>query len=106
LSGLWSLVTAVRGKYLIISDAPALLDGMIANMKEKTVLKPALFAAGFDHTRERDNFIRLTSLLDRSGGERGISSGAGHIPEFFSENIASLSSTLAGVTSEKIVVRD
>jgi hypothetical protein len=106
LNGLWSLVMAVRGKYLFISDAPTLLDGMIANMKEKTVLKPALFAAGFDHTRERDNFIRLTSLLDRSGGERGAFSGAGHIPEFFSENIASLSSTLAGVGSEKIVIRD
>jgi hypothetical protein len=106
LNGLWFLVMAVRGKYLFISDAPTLLDGMIANMKEKTVLKPALFAAGFDHTRERDNFIRLTSLLDRSGGERGAFSGAGHIPEFFSENIASLSSTLAGVGSEKIVIRD
>jgi len=106
LNGLWSLVTAVRGKYLFISDIPALLDGMIANMKEKTVVKPALFAAGFEHTRERDNFVRLTSLLDRSGGEAGTSSGAGHIPEFFSENIASLSATLAGVTSEKIVNRD
>jgi hypothetical protein len=106
LNGLWSLAMAVRGKYLFISDAPALLEGMIANMKEKTVFKPALFAAGLDHTRERDNFIRLTSLLDRSGDERGAPLGAGHIPEFFSENIASLSSTLAGVTSEKIVIRD
>lgn len=106
LNGLWSLVMAVRGKYLFISDATALLDGMIANMKEKVALKPALFAAGFDHTRERDNFIRLTSLLDRSGGERRAFSWAGHIPEFFSENIASLSSTLAGVSSEKIAIRD
>jgi hypothetical protein len=106
LNGLWPLVMTVRGKYLFISEAPALLDGMIANMKEKVVLKPALFAAGFDHTRERDNFIRLTALLDRSGGESGTFSGAGHIPELFSENIASLSATLAGVTSEKIVIRD
>jgi hypothetical protein len=106
LNGLWSLVMAIRGKYLFISDAPALLDGMIANMKEKAVLKPALFAAGFDHGREHENFVRLTSLLDRSGGQSGTSFGAGHIPEFFSENIASLSATLAGVSSEKIVIRD
>jgi hypothetical protein len=106
LNGLWALVVAVRGKYLFISDAPALLDGMIANRNEKAALKPAVYAAGFDHGRERENFARLTTLLDRSGGERSSYSGAGHIPEFFSENIASLSSTLAGMSSEKIVVRD
>lgn len=106
LNGLWALAVAVRAKYLFISDASALLDGMIAKMNEKAALKPALYAAGFDHGRERENFARLTTLLDRSGGERSTYSGAGHIPEFFSENIASLSSALAGVSSEKIVVRD
>jgi hypothetical protein len=106
LNGLMPMAMTVRGKYLFISDAPAALDGMIANMKQKTILKPALFAAGFDHGSERQNFIHLTSLLDRSGPEPGVSSGAGHFPEFFSENMASLSTTLAGVSSERIVVRD
>jgi hypothetical protein len=32
--------------------------------------------------------------------------GAGDTPDFFSKNIGSLSSTLAGVSSEKIVIRD
>ncbi len=106
LNGLWALVVAVRGKYLFVSDAPALLDGMIAKINEKAALKPAVYAAGFDHGGERENFVRLTALLDRSGGERSSYPGAGHIPEFFSENMASLSSTLAGVSSETIVVRD
>jgi hypothetical protein len=106
LNGLMPLAMTVRGKYLFISDAPAALEGMIANMKQKTVLKPALFAAGFDHGNERQNFVHLTSLLDRSGAEPGVSSGAGHFPEFFSENMASLSTTLAGVSSERIVIRD
>jgi hypothetical protein len=106
LNGLWNLATAVRGKYLFISDQRALLNELLANMTQKVVSKPAVFAAGFDHGRERASFARLTGLIDRPGVEVGAPAGAGHIPEFFSENIASLSSMLAGVSSEKIVVRD
>jgi hypothetical protein len=102
LNGLWTLSVAVRGKYLLISDNPALLTGMLANANQKTTLKPALFAAGFDHQKERDNFMRLTGLLDKPAG----GSGAGSTPDFFSNNIAGLSSALAGLSSEKIVVRD
>lgn len=106
LNGLWSLVTLVRGKYLFISDQSALLNGMLANMNQKISLKPAIFAAGFDHGRERENFGRFTSLLDRAGNNAGGFQGAGHTPEFFSENIQSLSHTLTGVASEKVVIRD
>ena len=105
LNGLWDLDTAVRGKYLFVSDHSGLLNQLLENINQGIEQKPALFAAGFDHGRERENFGRLTGLLDRSGNEAG-SPGRGHTPEFFSENIGSLSSTLAGVTSEKIVVRD
>ena len=104
LNGLWNLAAAVRGRYLFISDHPILLNGLLANMSQKSAAKPVIFAAGFDHGRERDNFSRLTGLLDRPGA--GAPAEAGHIPEFFSENISSLSFLLAGVTSEKIVVRD
>jgi hypothetical protein len=106
LNGLWNLVTLVRGKYLFISDQPVLLNAMLANINQKVAMKPAVFAAGFDHGRERKNFGRFTSLLDRAGNDVGGSPGAGHTPEFFSENIQSLSITLAGVASEKIVIRD
>ena len=102
LNGLWTLSVAVRGRYLLISDNSALLTSMLANTNQKTTLKPAVFAAGFDHQRERDNFVRLTGLLDKPEG----SSGAGSTPNFFSDNIASLSSALASLSSEKIVVRD
>jgi hypothetical protein len=105
LNGLWNLATAVRGKYLFISDQRTLLNGLLANMTQKVVSKPAVFVAGFDHERERGSFTRLTGLIDRPGVEVGPA-GAGHIPEFFSENVASLSSVLAGVSSEKIVIRD
>ena len=102
LNGLWTLSVAVRGKYLLISDNPALLTSMLANANQKTALKPAVFVAGFDHQKEKDDFARLTGLLDKSAG----GSASGSTPNFFSDNIASLSSALAGLSSEKIVVRD
>ncbi|MFI5096859.1 MAG: hypothetical protein ACHQT6_02685 [Candidatus Acidiferrales bacterium] len=102
LNGLWTLGVAVRGKYLLISDNPTLLTTMLVNANQKTTIKPAVFVAGFDHQREKDNFARLTGLLDRPAG----GSGAGSTPNFFSDNIASLSSVLAGLSSEKIVIRD
>ena len=65
LDGLHSLLTAVRGKYLIVSDDPALMSGMLANVNRKSDLKPAVFVAEFDHKRERDNFARLVTVVDR-----------------------------------------
>jgi hypothetical protein len=102
LNGLWPLKAAVRGKYLLVSDDAGLLTAILANTNQKTNRKPAVFAAGFDHQRERDNFVRLTGLLDKPAGN----SGAGNTPNFFSDNIGSLSSVLAGVSSETIVIGD
>ncbi len=102
LNGLWTVSVAVRGKYLLISDHVGLLTGMLANANQKTTLKPAVFVAGFDHQREKGNFARLTGLLDGPAG----GSGAGSTPSFFSDNIASLSSALGSLSSERIVVRD
>ncbi|HYW39037.1 MAG TPA: hypothetical protein VE957_13060 [Terriglobales bacterium] len=102
LNGLWTLGVAVRGKYLLISENSTLLTSMLANANQKTALKPAVFAAGFNRQKEKDNFARLTGLLDKPTG----TSGAGSTPNFFSDNIASLSSALAGLSSEKIVIRD
>jgi hypothetical protein len=101
--GLHPLLAAVRGKYLIVSDDPALISGVLANLNRKSDLKPATFVAEFDHRRERNNFARMVTLIDRpdmnpSGGERQL--------QFLSENIASLSAALAAASSEKIVVRD
>src|SRR6266481_1637233 len=60
LNGLWNLAAAVRGRYLFISDHPTLLNELLANMTQKSASKPAVFAAGFDHGRERGSFARLT----------------------------------------------
>ena len=102
LNGLWPLKVTVQGKYLFVSDDAGLLASLLANTNRKPNLQPALFAAGFDHQREKENFVRLTGLLDKSGD----GSGARNAPNFFSDNIGSLSSVLAGLSSETIVVRD
>lgn len=91
LDGLWSLLAAVRGKYLVISDDPTLMSAMLANVNRKGDVKPAAFIAGFSHRRERDNFVRLTALIDRPSTNPGSAPAMEREPQFFSQNIASLS---------------
>lgn len=102
LDGLWPLAVAVRGKYLIISDDPATLGAMMAGLNKKTDASPSTFSAVFQHRREQANFVALTKMLDKETAQSANGGG----PEFFSENIASLSFALKDVASEKIVVRD
>lgn len=104
--GLQTLVAAVRGKYLIVSDDPALISGMLANLNRKPNAPPAVFAAGFSHQLERENFNRFAAVVDRPDASPFRGPGTQRQPQFFSENIASLSQTLAEVSSENIVVRD
>jgi hypothetical protein len=104
LDGLWPLAVAVRGKALILADDSRLLSQFSSNGKHTTGAQPAMFLAGWSHARERARFVRMTRLLDgQSGGEEGEAS---RVPEFFSGNMASLSSVLAGFSSQKVVVRD
>jgi hypothetical protein len=102
LDGLWPLTLSVRGKYLFVSDNPAVLSNTVANLNQKPTTTSAVFAAGFNHHREGQNFYSLTKLLDRGDQQ----SAAGQQPEFFSGNIASLSSMFKDVSSESVIVRD
>ncbi len=112
LDGLWTFTTAVRGKYLMIADDPGPLTGLLANLNQKSAVSPAVFIAGFNHARERQNFGWLAGLLDGHGALPNAQFGLGNVPgqgqnpQFFSGNIRSFSATLAGVTSERIVVRE
>jgi hypothetical protein len=105
LDGLWPLAVAARGKYLLISDDGALLGNMLANVNQRVVSQPAVFIAGFSHDRERRNFKQLTSVIDKPNAAQDNVPNAGRAPQFFSDNISSLSSTLAGVSAEKVVIR-
>jgi len=106
LDGLWNFSVAVRGKYLLLSDDSALLKSMVANMNQKTAQRPAVLVAGFRHAREREDFARLTRLLDHPGANLGGVPAPEPYPQFFSDNLASFSAALAGVSSQTIVVRD
>jgi hypothetical protein len=106
LDGLHPLSVAVRGKYLIVSNDTNLLDSMLANADRKSEATPAVLIAEFDHHRERENFARLTSVVDRPELDSSGAGGAPGQPQFLSQNVASLSAALAAVSSEKIVVRE
>jgi len=110
LDGLWPLAVAIRGKYMIVSDEPVLMESILAKQGRKPDREPAVVLAGFNHARERANFKTLSGLVDRPNVStqpvRAIDRGVAHQPEFFSGNMASLSATLAGVSSERIEVRN
>jgi len=102
LDGLWPLSVGVRGKILLISDSPTLLSSALVGINQKPTAFSATFVAGFEHQLERENFVTLTKLLDLKAQGPAV----GGTPQFFSENIASLSFALERVSSEKIVIRD
>jgi hypothetical protein len=105
LDGLWPLVSSLRGKYLLISDDPTLAEAILANFSRKSDRKPADLLAGFNHQRERANFARFSNAVDRPNATIVNAENRRGEPQFFSNNIASLSSTLAAVSGERIEVR-
>ena len=106
LDGLWPLVASVHGKYLLLSDDPSLIESLLSNFNRKSTFEPAEFIAGFNHQRERSNFVRLTGLIDRPSIVSDSTQNTERQPQFFSGNMASLSNTLAVVSSQKIEVRE
>src|SRR5205085_4501976 len=91
LDGLWPLVVSVHGKYVLIADDPSMMEAMLANLNSKPEVAAAGLVAGFNHQHERDNFARFSGVVDRPNKFQGNYPGAERQPQFFSENIASLS---------------
>jgi hypothetical protein len=106
LDGLWPVVASVRGKYLLVSDAPALMESILANFSRKSDREPAELVAGFSHQHERSNFTRFVGLIDRPNGPVQGGRAADREPQFFSGNMESLSNTLALVSAERIEIRN
>jgi hypothetical protein len=105
LDGLWPLVASVRDKYLLVSDDPRLAEAILANFSRKSDRKPADLLAGFNHQRERANFARFSNVVDRPSASVADAENRRSEPQFFSGDMASLSSTLAAVSAEKIEIR-
>jgi len=104
LDGLTPVVIAVQGKTLIAGTDAAMVQVVLSGLAEKGKTEPVTYVAGFRHDAERENFYKMTSLLDRAS-RNNYTGQSNNQPEFFSQNIASLSRTLAGVKAETITMR-
>jgi hypothetical protein len=103
--GLWPIAVSVRGNYLIVSDDSAMMESVLANFGKKSDHKPVELYAGFNHEHERGNFATFMGWVDSPDGSPVKGNGEERQPQFFSGNVASLSSTLADVAVERVEVR-
>jgi hypothetical protein len=104
LSGLVPLAVAVEGNRMILANSPPLLERLLSRTNAPVPSNSGIYAAGFRHERERQNFAvwmrqlsTVHSLASQSGAEQ---------IDFLSQNVVSLSDTLARVRSAAIQVTD
>jgi hypothetical protein len=98
LDGLSPLQISVRGKVIYFANDTGLLSSVL-QAQSQPLTQPVSYAAGFNHSRERQNFYKFTSLVDQqSVAKEGE-------PQFFSQNMASFSRAFARLDSEEIVTR-
>jgi len=88
---------AIRGNTAYFSNDVALLTSVLST-KGQPSAHPVIYAAGFSHSRERQNFYKLSALIDQSA--RAVDKQ----PQFFSQNIASFSRSFAKLDSEEVIV--
>ncbi len=107
ISGLSPVVMALDGRVLLLATSESLLVSMLDRLNAPPVKLESrtVSSAQFRHGAERANFARMMTLIDRAApAQEGPPDG--REPEYFSENLASLSASLARVDSASIVVRD
>jgi hypothetical protein len=107
LDGIAPLAFAIDGRYCMISDDAEMLSAMMRKTRAAK-LSPGqapVMVSGFNHEAERVNFARATHLMDgaiTSTNTEADSDGSGQTPQFFSSNVASLSSTFAAMRGEEV----
>jgi hypothetical protein len=102
LDGLIPLAVYAKGNLLIIAESPHQLLPYAMPRKAPATVSNS-YSAGVNLARERTNYRRMMTVMDRPN--RQGSSLSSREPEFFSENIGSLSDSLAAVQSQAIAVR-
>ena len=103
LDGLMPLLVATRANYLLVANNPALMQALLANLERKHEQQPAQYVAVYRHDRERENFKRLSDVVDRPAAH--TDGNAGNEPQFFSGTVASVSGSLGRVARETVIVR-
>jgi hypothetical protein len=106
--GLAHLAVGVRGRFLVIAENSDSIAALLAKAPGAPSSQGATYAAGFCHAAERENLARMVRWMDfPSLPAEPVGEGAeGREPAFFSQNMASFSSTLGRVESSSILVRD
>jgi hypothetical protein len=113
LDGLSPISMFVDKNLLLISNSPQMLQAMLAGVAKPSD-KGAWYASRLEHKRESGNFIKMMRSIEGAGSTsaRGPDQNPEHgndstrQPKFFSDNIGSLSRTLARVDNEAIEVHD
>jgi len=109
LDGLTHLAMAARGHVLVVGTGNDPVVAVLKRISSTPEKDSGVYAAGFRHVaKNRDDIVRMTSLIESPPSQQlgGGAPPGGHEPWFFSENLASLSQSLARVESESILVRE
>ncbi len=94
------IAVEAQGKLLVISNSAALAKQLIARSGSAPQGPPATYAAGLNHAAEHPRYMKMMRLIDGAPGRNQEQ------PQFFSDNIGSLSAVLARVGSETVTRRD
>ena len=116
LDGLAPLAAATKGPILLIANSGEMLKSLLgraalgptANSQGAEAGPTVIYAAGFRHSAERPNIVKMMRLIEMPLPQQygGLAGEEGRTPSFFSENLASLSQSLESVESESLVVED
>jgi hypothetical protein len=104
LDGLQPLALAARGKILVVATSKDLLAAMLAGVANPASAPGARYAAGYRHSKELPNFVKMMRLIDNPLAKESKQDPPE--PAFFSGNIASLGQVLGRIESQSIVVHD
>lgn len=108
LDGLTHLAVGVHGRFLVIAENSDSAAALLGSTSATPSPKGATYAAGFCHAGERENMLRMVRWMDfpSQPAEPTAEGAGGREPAFFSQNMASFSSTFGRVESSSILVRD
>jgi hypothetical protein len=108
LDGLAPLAVATKGPILLLANSGETLKSLLANSPGTEVGPNVVYAAGFRHSAERHNIVKMMGLIEMPLPQQvgGLAGEEGRTPSFFSENLASLSQSLESIESESLVVED
>jgi hypothetical protein len=108
LDGLTPIAMATRGKILIVGSGSGPVEAALKRISNSPGNVQGVYAAGFRHAAAREDLVKMMRLIEAPWAPQAITLAqpGGHEPWFFSENLASLSQSLARVQSVSIVVQD